>query len=244
MKKATGIQKVFTTIGASALMIVLLFSIPTTARAQTITNMTAGGTISLSTVIDSNLDVQVGDKLFGNFAFTYNDLAGNTSDPLTESNVTISTVSNIIGFGLQFTQPLEAIGADEKDITFEYTASVVQPSSNMISDIHLAMTGSAGNGGLGTIAEQVFTGGFGANSAGEISTSTLGPSTAATNISPTVTELWVEKDVLVNGGGAANGFAEISIIQQTYSQVPEPSTLLLVGLGLLGVVSMNRKHKS
>jgi len=211
--------------------------------AQTVTNMTAGGTISLATVIDNNLQVQVGDKLFGNFFFSYSDLAGITSDPLTESNVVLSTVSNVIGFGLQFTQPLLAIGSDIKDIVFEYTAAVTDPT-NLISDIHLAITGSAGNGGLGTVAEQAFVGGFGATSVGNISASIPGSTTAAADIVPPVSELWVEKDVTVAGGGAANGFAGISIIQQTYSQVPEPSTLLLVGLGLLGVVAVKRKPKS
>jgi hypothetical protein len=59
-----------------------------------------------------------------------------------------------------------------------------------------------------------------------------------------VQELWVEKDVTVTGGANANGFAGISIINQTFSQVPEPSTVLLVGLGLLGMVAVNRKRKS
>jgi hypothetical protein len=59
-----------------------------------------------------------------------------------------------------------------------------------------------------------------------------------------VDKLWVQKDIIATGGGAANGFASISIIDQTFSQVPEPSTVMLVGLGLLGLVAMRRKHKS
>jgi hypothetical protein len=236
--------KVFTTMAASALVVVFLLSTPTIARAQGITNLTAGGTISLATVIDNNLQVQVGDKLFGNFFFSYNDTDGIASDDLTRSNVTLSTVSNVIGFGLQFQQPLLAIGPVIKDIVFQYTATVTDPNF-LISDIHLSITGSAGNGGLGTVGEQAFVGGFGATSVGQIQASIPGLSTGATNIVPAVTELWVQKDVIVTGGSAANGFASISVIDQTYSQsqVPEPSTVFLVGLGLLGVVAVNRKRK-
>src|SRR5690242_20630683 len=96
----------------------LLFSFGLMAirgTAQT-TNMTSGGTISLATVIANGLSVQVGDKLFGNFFFSYNDTDGLTNDDLTVSNVTLSTVSNVIGFGLEFQQPLLAIGPVIKDI--------------------------------------------------------------------------------------------------------------------------------
>ena len=243
----TGNQKVFTTMAVTAIMVVLLFSTPTTARAQTITNMTSGGTISLATVIDSNLEVQVGDKLFGNFSFSYIDTDGISSDDLTRSNVTLSTLSNVIGFGLQFQQPLLAIGPVIKDISLAYTAAVVQPSGNLISDIHLAIPGSSsGNGGLGTVGETALVGGFGGTSIGTLQASTPAATNdvLAINIVPPQPELWVQKNVTVTGGNAANGFASISEIDQTYSQVPEPSTVLLVGLGLLGLVAVNRKHKS
>jgi hypothetical protein len=166
MKKLSGIQKAFTTVGGLAILPVLLFSTPTTAKAQTITNMTAGGSISLYSVIDSNLEVQVGDKLFGNFFFSYNDTSGGSQVPVTESNVTLSTISNVIGFGLQFSQPLLAVGPIVKDIVFEYSAQVVQPSSNMISDIHLSITGTDGNGGVGSVGETAYVGGFGGTTVG------------------------------------------------------------------------------
>jgi hypothetical protein len=233
----TTVHKVFTTMAACALA--LLFSTATTVSAQ-VTNLTGGGSISLATVIDNGLSVQVGDKVFGNFFFSYSDTDGLTSDDLTRSNVTLTTLSNIIGFGLQFSQPLLAIGPVSKDIEFQYTATVADPT-NLISDIHLSITGSAGNGGLGTVGEQVFTGGFSGTSVGQIQASIPGVSTAATNIVPPVSEVWVQKDVIVTGGSAANGFASISVIDQTFSQVPEPSTVLLVGLGLLGVVGLRHR---
>jgi PEP-CTERM motif len=241
----TGIQKLFTTMAVSALVVVLLFSTPTIARAQTITNMTAGGTISLATVIDNSLQVQVGDKLFGNFFFSYLDTDGISSDDLTRSNVTLSTIANVIGFGLQFQQPLLAVGPVIKDIVIEYTAAVTNPT-NFISDIHLSITGSAGNGGLGTVGENVFNNGFGGTSVGLLQASIPVSSNdvASANIVPPVAKLWVEKDVIVTGNSAANGFASITLINQTFSQVPEPSTVLLVGLGLLGLVAVKRKRKS
>jgi PEP-CTERM motif len=238
----TGIQKMFTTMAVSAVVVVLLFSTPTVARAQTTTNMTAGGQISLATVINNNLDVQVGDKLFGNFSFSYNDTSGGTQVPVTESNVTLSTISNVIGFGLQFSQPLLAIGPIVKDIVFQYSAQVVQPSSSLISDIHLTITGSDGNGGLGTVGETASVGGFGATTVGTLQASlpVASNDVAAANITP-VTKVWITKDVIVTGGSNPSGFASISVIDQSFSQIPEPGTVLLVGLGLLGVVAVKRK---
>ena len=236
----TGSQKAFTTMAVSAL--VLLFSTTTLVRAQT-TNLTGGQTISLATVIDNGLGVQIGDKLFRDFFFSYSDSDGIASDDLTRSNVVLTALVNNIGFGVSFQQPLLAIGPVIKDIVLKYSATVTDPS-NSISDIHLDITGSAGNGGLGTVGESAFVGGFGATQVGSLQASIPGTSSSFTNIVPSVHELWLQKDVTVTGGNAANGFASITIIDQTFSQVPEPSTVLLVGLGLLGMVAVKRKHRS
>jgi hypothetical protein len=236
-----GNQKVFTTMAVSALVVMFLFSAPTTARAVT-TNLTAGQSINLATVIDNGLSVWIGDKVFGDFFFNYSDLLGSPDVALAASNVNVRALSNDIGFGLEFLEPLIAVNDRMKDITFEYTAAVTN-SSNLISDIHLSITGSANNGGIGTVGENVFSNGFGGTVVGHIENSLPGgPLSSATNIVPAVTKLWVTKDVMVYGGfNGPTSFATITVIDQTFSQIPEPSTVLLVGLGLLGAVALKRK---
>jgi len=236
-------QKMFTTMAASALVAVLFFSTPATSSATT-TNLNTGQTINLATVIGNNLGVQIGDKLFQDFFFSYLDTDGLNND-LIASNVNLTALSNNIGFGVSFTQPLLALGPVIKDIVLKYSVTVTDPNF-LISDIHLSITGSAGNGGLGTVGEDAFVGGFGASNVGHLQASIPVSSGDITNadIIPPVVKLWVQKDVIVTGGNNANGFASITIIDQTFSQVPEPSTALLVGLGLLGVVALKRTRKS
>jgi len=240
----TGIQKVFTTAAGSAFTVVLLFLTPTIARATT-TNLSNGASISLATIIDNNLNVQIADKNFGNFFFSYNDTDNISSDDLTRSNVTITALSNSFGFGVSFTQPLLALGPVIKDIVLRYSVAVTDPNF-LISDIHLDINGSAGNGGLGSVGETVTTNGFGGTTVATLQASipVASGDVASSNIVPPVVQLWAEKDVIVTGGNNANGFASISEIDQSYSQVPEPSTMMLVGLGLMGVVAVNRKRKS
>ena len=241
----TGNQKLLSTIAASTLGFVLLFSAPTTATAVT-TNLTAGQTINLGTVIDNGLGVQIGDKLFADFFFDYSDTDNGNID-LTKANVNLTALSNNIGFGVSFTQPLLAQGPVTKNIALNYSATVTDPNF-LISDIHLVITGSSGNGGLGTVDEDVYTGGFNGTNVGSIHADTSTPPLSLTDsadIVPPVVELWVQKLVSVTGSNqSASGFATITVIDQTFSQIPEPSTVLLVGLGLLGLVALNRKRQS
>ena len=50
--------------------------------------------------------------------------------------------------------------------------------------------------------------------------------------------IYVEKDILVSSGNCnlIKDNASICKIEQSFSQIPEPSTWLLVGLGLLGLL--------
>jgi PEP-CTERM motif len=240
-------QKVFTTMAASALVAMLLFSTPTTARAA-VTNLNSGETINLATVIDNGLALQIGDKQFGDFFFSYTD-HGATNIDLVAANVNVTALSNVVGFGVSFTEPLSASGSTTRDIVLKYTALVTDPNFK-ISDIHLSITGAAFGTGYGIVGEDVFDDGWGLTNVGHLQAGVFGLDLGIPNqltdqadIVPPVSMLWVQKDVTVTGNGP-NGLASITIIDQTFSQVPEPSTALLVGLGLLGVVALKRTRKS
>jgi len=51
-----------------------------------------------------------------------------------------------------------------------------------------------------------------------------------------ITDIWVAKDVMAYGGTGENGAAHLSEFWETFSQTPEPSTLVLLGVGGLGLV--------
>ncbi len=57
-----------------------------------------------------------------------------------------------------------------------------------------------------------------------------------------LTEIWVIKDVIAYGGVGTVGIAHISEFFQTYSQVPEPATLALLGLGGVGLLLKRRRR--
>jgi hypothetical protein len=152
---------------------------------------------------------------------------------------------NDIGFRLEFTLPLTAGDMDFKDIAFEYTAAVTN-SSNLISDIHLSITGATSGDAIANVSENATTGGFGVGLVGTVAATLPGPPTnSVTILDYPVAKLWVQKDIIVAGAGDfTDDNASIWTIEQTFSQIPEPSTVLLVGLGLLGVAAVNRKRKS
>ena len=55
-----------------------------------------------------------------------------------------------------------------------------------------------------------------------------------------IREIWIRKGISITGGDAANGCASINEFFQFYSQIPEPATVVLLGLGALALI---RKRK-
>ena len=159
------------------------------------------------------------------------------------SNITLKALAGNFGFGVEFQEPLIALNTKTKHVTFQYTAEVAPAFTNTfaISDIHLGITGSKGGAGTGTVSEVVFNDAFNGTQVGSLLAALPSPLSVSNDVSPVV-KLWVMKDVWVSGAsGGAGSFATITVLDQQFSQIPEPSTVLLVGLGLLGVVALKRR---
>ena len=56
-----------------------------------------------------------------------------------------------------------------------------------------------------------------------------------------VKEIWVSKDISINGGTDGDGSAHLSGFYQFFSQIPEPATICLLALGSLSVFNRRRK---
>jgi hypothetical protein len=60
-----------------------------------------------------------------------------------------------------------------------------------------------------------------------------------------VTSIWVVKDIGAYGGAGMVGSAHLSELYQTFSQTPEPGTLVLLGVGAIGFVGYTiRKRRA
>jgi hypothetical protein len=56
-----------------------------------------------------------------------------------------------------------------------------------------------------------------------------------------VKAIWVSKDISITGGTASDGSAHLSGFYQFFSQIPEPATICLLGLGSLPLLRRRRK---
>ena len=233
--------KLCSAVAVATFVVVLSFVMPTTANAFT-TNLVAGQSINLATLIDNSWSVEIGDKIFGDFSFAYFEL-GAADVALAASNVNVKALTGSVGFGLEFQQPLIAVNDKKKMITFDYTAMVDTNFANLISGVTLAITGAKGGAGTGNVNENAYSDIWGGTLVQNLQAALGGVLSTTNSIAPPLNKLWIAKDVTVDAhNGGPSSFASISIIDQRFIQIPEPSTIFLAGLGLLGVVAVKRKH--
>jgi hypothetical protein len=208
---------------------------------NSVTNLNPGQSINLSKLVSTNAEsVEIGDKLFGDFSAVFS-----ANNGFTCSDLQLTALSNQIGFGISFSGPMLALGNVTKDVVFRFSVTVTN-SSQLISDVHLDYNGTVNGAGFSTVTETVFTGGFGGTLVDQINVFNLGGTNfnlgAAADLPTPEQKIYIEKDVIFGGGAPGNQNASfISIIDQTFSQVPESSTLLLSCAGLATFLFVKRR---
>jgi hypothetical protein len=192
----------------------------------------------LSDLIDLNGNLVLGDKQFDDFDYVVN--AGEMPDA---SDVNIDVFFDLNGnVNLRITGAFtDAVGGGASDATLMYTVSVLDPAQSISTvgmNVNAALGGTNGSfnitetfviapGGL-----EVFSGPGGT----QLSDSQ--------DFNPTVSQLQVQKDIFINSGDDPNSNQiVVSVINQSFEQVPEPMSIALTLLGTLGAFGLVRRMR-
>lgn len=181
--------------------------------------------VLLSTLLNDGGTLTVGDKTFSDFTYS----AVGDMPPATAVNVI--PIIDDGDFGLRFQAgfiDLVGGGASDSLITFS-----VEAPADYIVGANLFGNVDAASPGIATITETFLP---------EFSTTAI-TIASGVNLSASaafdapVQRLNVQKDILLFAGESP---ATLSFVDQTFPQVPEPSTALLLTFGVLGLLSGRR----
>jgi hypothetical protein len=217
-----------------------VFGLATTAMTAFATPVCSSGvTDNGTTYFGGGYSCTIGDLLFSNFSYTPSG-----TNPISAGQITVNAVTND-GIGLAFHAPWSAAAGMTTDGTIDFEVTVLGGGS-VLEDFGLAQTSGVSGDGSASVAENGCGPAPCLATGGSIYVLTFQDSGARsaqgeTTFSP-VNSVEVEKDISVNGN---SGFATISVVQDTFSQVPEPLSMGLMGggLALLGLSRLRRRSK-
>jgi len=214
----------------------------------------------------------IGDKTFSNFNL-FNGAAsgGGLAVPISADQITLVPFNGTVG-GIHVGQLTMNFFSDTTLVTpglvrsalpnasqvtnFDVGYSVVAPAAMAMSGATLAVSATR----IGTTSDANVTkasclgGTFTASSSGYVCSSTMapgvavdpftGPSSSSISWAP-VTQLETKDFVQLTGGTSGTGSSVTLIsITNTFSEIPEPGTLGLLGLGLLGIGYLARRRRN
>jgi hypothetical protein len=186
----------------------------------------------------------IDDKTFSDFSYA----TGGTNH-MPASSITVTPIDTPFNPGLLFSAPWGVQAGETQDSLLGFTVSV-NPGGNLIKDLSLFMFGA---GVLGTgqvsVAETYCAGDTFANGcANGVTGSLLTILNSSTSIlianvtfDNPVSIVDVRKDIELLGG--TNGSAAlVSGVQNQFSEVPEPGSLMLFGSGIAGLAGVLRRY--
>ena len=209
----------------AALAVASLICEAVPARAAMLSDLVGGQTI------------QSGDKVFSNFAYVA------TGDMPSDENIEVVTITDADGnFGLRFVGGfIDTAGDGSSDALITFDVSVAPGVNQSISGAVLSGNPAVFNGdGLASVTEtflpmidddKLVIYDFG-NGDDKLSDSTVFANTFQT--------LSVQKDIILFAMGP-DASVTMSFVDQVFPQVPEPSSVSLLCLGLLGLAGLRRR---
>lgn len=200
---------------------------------------------TLAELLEPGATLVCGDKIFSNFGRFSSFGTGGATAPTAEE---INVVCNVLDDGsveLLFQSAKWNVGAGQTmDTFFGFQVTVDPTIGKSIERVEAALLGFS-TGGTGNIHldEAVFGSSSLSPFLGTIGLDTQeGIITDGLDISPPRKTLYITKDLALDGG--VSGRASISAFSQRFIQTPEPSSVVLVGVGaslLLGYGWRRRK---
>jgi len=195
--------------------------------------------ITLTQAIASGISSLDGNFVFSNFsAHIAGMISGNTNDYL------VAQLSN----GFELIGPFAVSNGDVGEMLLGYT--VTARPGILIKDVHLLHNGASTTGGSASVVETIFDG-------VEPIANLFAPGSHAPDdvaglsadfvFGTTYSTLNVKKDIAVTAAISRlrrSSDAHISFVDQRWTFVPEPGTLLLGSVGLLGLATLGRKRSS
>ena len=182
----------------------------------------------------------LGDTTASNFTYS---TSGSSQMPATSVTVNPITAANNPGF--LFNAPWGAVGSQTQNSLIGFT---ITAGGAEINDLSLFMFGAATVGdGLVTVSETYCAGDTFANGCANGTTGTLSTylSSSLNKLSDSVTfgavdVVDVVKSVTLLGGGNGS-FAVLGGVENQFSEVPEPGSLVLLGSGIVGLAGIMRR---
>lgn len=183
-----------------------------------------------------------GDKVFSNFSATITGVGTFFIDPTQIEVVPIQTGAD---YGIQFRSnvvtafmPIIAAGANSfADIVLSFDVTVTHPGM-LIDAVGLKFLGAAPPDGLAQVVETISDG---ALIIGQATVQTPDNPTGAISLAGPLKTAHVVKDVMVIGG--TQDLSLIYTIDQTFSQIPEPTVAALLGIGTLILLPRARRAR-
>ena len=206
------------------------------------------------TIADVNAagGLKVGDKLFSNFSVVPTQLNSGVAPDETAIRLTGMLLAG--EWGIRFDGQWLATGGQLADTVIVFKAAA--DGQSLITDNTLAMTDYlAENGGSATISELVYARNPDMYNDPAIAHKQVYSTEFVTQdfdhqefvdvqgAPLALQEIWIIKDIGVSGGVDPAGIASIDSFYQTFSQAPEPATMVLLLFGAAALTARRRPSR-